>query len=64
MWEVRLEEDEEREEEWKSTWAKGANAVRQRRGKLFAMGTTTVIVPKNAVELVGPTAGVKLSAKL
>lgn len=61
---MRLEEDKEREEEWKSTWAKGADAVWQRKGKLFAMGTTTVIVPKNAVELVGPTSGVQLSAKL
>lgn len=61
---MRLEEDEERGEEWKATWAKGADAVRQRKGKLIATGTTTVIVPKNAVELEGPTAGVKLRANL
>ena len=64
VWEVRLEEDKEKGEEWKSTWAKGADAIRQRRGKSFAMGTTTVIIPKNAVELEGRTTNVKLSAKL
>ena len=61
---MRLEEDNEREVEWKSTSSKGVDAIRKRKGKLFAVGTTTVVVPKNAVQREGITTGVKLSAKL